>query len=166
MKQQEHIKFNTRDSLYTGAKETLYNLKDKLDNIKGKEFDVYQLIKDITFEVESEVKHITWAEEVVRENALAQSFGYTRKSSDSFLFEYDGHRGESTSLQYKTYEEFFRCRIYNNSEKPFESNPDKEWTLEVNGEKIVTSKRLLECLETHTKIIKTVRRGVYKKILS
>ncbi len=167
MKQQEHIKFHTRDSLYTGAKETLYKLADKLNriNILESKQELIAQIKDIKYEVDCEVEHITWAEEVIRENALAQSFGYTRCEPNCFLFEYDGHSGESISLQYKTYEAFFRCRIYNNSENPLKSNPDKEWTLEVNGEKIVTSKRLLECLRTHSEVIKTVRHGIYKKIL-
>ena len=159
--------FHTRDSLYTGAKDCLYKIHSLVTsiNVLDKKQDIIEGVKDILLEVKSEVEHITWAEEVINENRLANSFHYERVKPNCFLFEYDGRSSESTPLAYKSYEAFFRCRIYSNSEKHLESNPNKEWTLEVNGEKVLTSKRLLECLETHTKIVKEVRRGVYKKIL-
>ena len=162
------LNFHTKDSLYTGAKDCLYKIHDLVNsiNVIGKKQDIIKGVKDILLEVESEVEHITWAEEVINENRIAGSFFYDRVEPNCFLFNYDGHDRDNIPTQYKSYEEGFRCRIYHKT-NPLISNPTptKEWTLEVNGEKIVTSKRLLECLETHSDIIKEVRYGTYKKIL-
>ena len=163
MKKSNHIKFHTRDSLYTGAKETLYKLHDMLNNINvlDKKQNLVESIKDILVEVETEVDHITWAEEILRENKLAEEFGYYRKYSECFIFNYEGMRIDQWNQRYANFSEFFRCRIY----KSVEKNTENKWFFDVNGENVFTSDRLLDCLETHKKVIKSVQGGSYKRIL-
>lgn len=163
MKKSNHINFHTRESLYTGAKETLYKLDDKLNNINvlNKKQELIESIKDILLEVKTEVDHITWAEEVIRENEMAEKFGYYRTEPECFLFEYEGMRLDQWNRRYANFATFFRCRIY----KGREHGMDGKWILEVNSEKVFTSHKLLDCLETHKKVIKSIQGGSYKRIL-
>lgn len=156
MKKSNHLKFHTRDSLYTGAKETLYKLHDMLNkiNVLDKKQNLVESIKDILVEVETEVDHITWAEEILRENKLADEYGYTRVEPKCFLFYYDGHDEAKTPLSLRLYTASYRCRVY--EVYPKTNNNNKKWVLEVDGEKVFSSNNLSNCFETHCKITKSI----------
>ena len=170
MKKSNHLKFHTRDSLYTGAKETLFKLNDMLNkiNVLDKKQNLVESIKKILVEVETEVDHITWAEKILRENKLADEYGYTRVEPECFLFYYDGHDEAKTPPSLRPYTASYRCRVY--QVYPRTNNNNKKWVLEVNGEKVFSSNNLSNCFKTHCKITQTIENpfifsnGSYQKI--